>query len=62
MVDNNYTIKKIVFSPTFDVDHTIYFVADEAILRSMNGGHTCEIIKRVIGYDRNIEYMYYKEK
>jgi hypothetical protein len=42
------------------VDHTIYFVADEKIFRSVNGGDTCELVERVAGDERNIKYMHYK--
>jgi hypothetical protein len=46
ILDNGYAIKGITFSPSFDIDQTIYFIADEAIFRSTNGGHTCELVKR----------------
>jgi photosystem II stability/assembly factor-like uncharacterized protein len=46
ILDNDYTIKQITFSPSFDLDQTIYFIGDEAIFRSTNGGHTCELVRR----------------
>jgi hypothetical protein len=46
ILDNGYAIKRITFSASFDIDPTIHFIGDEAIFRSTNSGHTCELVKR----------------
>jgi hypothetical protein len=43
---NNYAIRRIILSPSFDTDGIIYFVSDEEIFRSVNGGETCARVKK----------------
>jgi len=42
----NYPIKRIVLSPSLETDQRIYFVSDEQIFKSVNGGETCTPVNR----------------
>jgi hypothetical protein len=57
ILHDNYMVKRIILSPSFDVDQKIYFVADEEIFRATNGGRTCELFKRPGGTERHKECM-----
>ncbi len=45
LIESHYMLNKIVFSPTFELDNTVYGASDEALLRSTDGGKTWQLVK-----------------
>jgi len=43
--DQFYVLNDIVFSPTFALDHAIYGASAEALLRSIDGGKTWQLVE-----------------
>lgn len=44
LIDNNYVLDTIVFSPAFARDNTLYGASQEALLRSTDGARTWQLV------------------
>ncbi len=55
LINNNYDLRFIRFSPLFAIDHTMYGAADEELFYSTDIGNTWKIIKRPVRYENVLE-------
>jgi photosystem II stability/assembly factor-like uncharacterized protein len=60
LIESNYAIEYIAFSPSYAVDHAIYAASDEELFRSSDGGKTWELIARPVRYENMREVVSYE--
>jgi photosystem II stability/assembly factor-like uncharacterized protein len=60
LIEHNYTLKLIKFSPAYSTDHTLYGISDEEIFRSVDGGSSWEVMPRPIRYENMSKVIHYE--
>jgi hypothetical protein len=62
LINNNYCLELIEFSPLYTTDHTIYGASDEEIFQSTDGGNNWKILSRPVRYENIRDVIHYEGK
>lgn len=60
LIDSNYCLIMIEFSPAYATDHTIYGASREEVFQSTDGGHSWKVLPRPTRYEDKREMIHYE--